>query len=164
MSVKDRLLVALDAAEAKAEEERQRILNLMDGKSEADSRQIWEEERSVMLRYLEEEVEVAETNLILREARQYHLPGPDRSDQHSWYESQLSFSRYLSPDAKRNLRRALLEEGRTSREEDRRDAGGRRARMNAWVAILSVAVAAIALLRDVSFGTFIVDLVKAIKD
>ena len=117
-----------------------------------------------MLRYLEEEVEVAETNLILREARQYHLPGPDRSDQHSWYESQLSFSRYLSPDAKRNLRRALLEEGRTSREEDRRDAGGRRARMNAWVAILSVAVAAIALLRDVSFGTFIVDLVKAIKD
>ena len=70
----DRLEQALAVAQAEADEERDRILAATRGHSDEEALQIWEDERSVWLQYLEEEVRVAETNLLLREIRKYHLP------------------------------------------------------------------------------------------
>jgi hypothetical protein len=156
MPLNDRLKQALEAAEAEAEQERQRIRKLIQGKPEKLARQIWDEESSIILRYYDDEVSVAETNLLLRDARRYHLPVPGRSDHSSWYESQLSGGRYLSSDAQRDLQRVLLEEGRREESE-------RRARLSTWLAILGLGIAALALFKDVPIGAFLLDLVKAFK-
>jgi hypothetical protein len=106
--------------------------------------------------HLDDEIRVAETNLLLRDARKYHLPTPDWSEKDSWYVSQLSSSRYLSPNAQRSLQRTLL-------EERRREDGARRVRQSTWIAILGLMIAALALLKDIPIGSFLVDIIKAFK-
>lgn len=156
----DRLEHALESAQIEVADEREKILALMKDKSDEEAQIIWEEERSVWLRYLEDEVRVAETNLLLNEARRYHLSVPEYSDHKSWYQSQISGSRFLSLDAERSLQRALLEERRLSREEARRDGEQKRAKLGSWVALVSLLVAILALLKDVPFNTFIIDVIK----
>ncbi|MBL4806423.1 MAG: hypothetical protein JKY31_03945 [Rhodobacteraceae bacterium] len=157
MSLRDKLVNALEVAESQAEQERLEIVNLTRGKSEAESRKIWEEEGQVILQYYVEEVTVAESNLILHDAMRYHLPVPDWSDNKSWEVSRMSNSRFLTQQARRQVQRALLEEGR-------RDTDFRRARMSGRVGIIGLMVAAIALLKDVPLGAFLIELVVALKD
>lgn len=161
--MKDRSELALERAQIDADEERQRILDTIKDHPEDDAERIWEEERSVMLRYLEEEIQVAESNIVIRDARRYHLPVPDWSDKHSWYNSTLTRSNYLSPDARRNLQRAILAEDRVAREEHRKDADAQRAKTSTRIAILGICLSALAILSDVPIGDFIVDMTEALK-
>ncbi|WP_460272355.1 hypothetical protein [Celeribacter sp. ULVN23_4] len=138
MTIRDKLVLALNEAEEQVAEERHRISELIRGKDEPLARQIWDEERSQILCYYEEEVEVAESRLVLHDADTFHLPKPSYSDKHAWDVSRLSNSQYLISDERRKLRRALLEERR--REDDVRSARG-----NQKIAIGGLIIAGIAL-------------------
>lgn len=151
MTIRDKLVSALNEAEEQAADERQRISELIRGKDEPLARQIWDDESSQILRYYEEEIEVAESRLILHDADIFHLPKPHYSDKHAWDESRLTYSRYLIQDERRKLRRALLEERR--REDDVRSA-----RANQKIGIGGLIVAGIALVP--AFISAILDLLK----
>lgn len=154
----DWLKKALEEAQAEEATERDRILASLKDMREEEAQQVWEEERSVWLRYLEDEVRVAETNLLLRELRQYHLPAPKYSDHDAWYNSQISGSRYLTPDAERELQRQLLAERRAERDEDRKEAEAKRASRSILIGLCGLLIAALALLKDVPLGDFLVDM------
>lgn len=151
MTIRDKLVSALNEAEEQVADERQRINELIKDKDEPLARMIWDEESSQILRYYEEEVEVAESRLILYDAGTYHLPTPHYSDKHAWDESRLTNSRYLTCDERRKLRRALLEEKR--REDDVRSARG-----NQKIGIGGLIVAGIALVP--SFISAILELIR----
>jgi hypothetical protein len=151
MTILGKLVSALNEAEEQVADERQRISELIRGKDEPLARQIWDEESSQILRYYEEEVEVAESRLVLHDADTFHLPKPHYSDKHAWDESRLTYSRYLISDERRKHRRALLEERR--REDDVRSARG-----NQKIGIGGLIVAGIALVP--AFISAILDLLK----
>ncbi|MGY3436430.1 MULTISPECIES: hypothetical protein [unclassified Marinovum] len=159
----DRLEQALAVAQAEADEERDRILAATRGHSDEEAQQIWEEERSIWLQYLEDEVRVAETKLLLREIRKYHLPIPEPMDTRSWHQSKISDGRYLSQDAERFLQRTLLEERRAAREDARREADQKRAKIGTWFAFLGLFLAFFALLQDIPIGEFVIDVIKELK-
>jgi hypothetical protein len=159
----DRLEQALEAAQAEAGEERDKILTTMKSHPEEVAQQIWDEERSVWLRYLEDEVRVAETNLLLREIRKYHLPIPDPADANSWCKSEISDGRFLLQGAERLLQRTLLEERRATHEETRREADQKRSQIGSWFAFLGLFLAFLAILKDVPIGAFIIDVINELK-
>jgi hypothetical protein len=151
MTIREKLISALNEAEEQVADERQRINELITGKDERLAREIWEEESSQILHYLEEEVEVAESRLLLHDAGKYDLPTPDYSDKRAWDESRLTSSRYLIREERRKLRRALLEERRS--EDDIRNARG-----NQKIGIGGLVVAGIALVP--AFISAMLDLFK----
>lgn len=151
MIIREKLISALNEAEEQVADERQRISELIKGKDERLAREIWDEESCQILRYYEEEVEVAESRLLLHDAGKYELPAPDYSDKHAWDESRLTGSRYLIREERRKLRRALLEERR--REDDIRNARG-----NQKIGIGGLIVAGIALVP--AFISAMLDLFK----
>jgi hypothetical protein len=156
MAQRSELLKALDDAMDEVGKERSRIAALTKGVPEPESRQIWDEERSQILPYLEEETEVEETNLILHDARQYHLSVPDLSAKDAWEVSRMTHRRFLVPSARRQIQRALL-------EENGREADNRRSKWSLFIGMGGLFIAAIALLKDVPFGAFILDFVNAVK-
>lgn len=141
MSAREKLVASLADSEKQVADERQRIAELTKGKDERMAREIWDEESSQMLRYYEDEVDVAESRLILHDASTYHLPIPEYSDKHAWEESRLSYSRYLTSEERRKLRRALL-------EERRREDAMTSTRANQRIALGGLIVAGIALIPD----------------
>ena len=151
MTIREKLVSALREAEEQVADERHRISELIKGKDQRLAREIWDEESSQILRYYEEEVEVAESRLILHDSGTYHLPTPDYSEKHAWDESRLTYSRYLISEERRKLRRALLEERR--REDDIRNARG-----NQKIGIGGLIVAGIALVP--AFISAMLDLFK----
>lgn len=68
----------------------------------------------------------------------------------------MSHRRFLVPNVRRQIQRALL-------EENRREADNRRAKWGLFIGMGGLFIAVIALLKDVPFGAFILDFVDAMK-
>lgn len=136
--------------------EKERIERVLEGVPPDERHKAWREEFSELLFYFAEEVDAAECRVLIERASKFHLPVPSLGEKECWEESRLSYSKYLVPSERKKLQRALL-------AEERMESESKRARIGSWVGIGGLIVAAIALLRDVPLGNFLLDIIQELK-